>query len=192
MVLKRKRSDDDDAMSICSSSSFSRDSSTSPFSNQTMSMDVDAITQHHIPLGVHSRTLKRWRNSRPDEQSVFEYTMSKLRSAQKPTNQPTNSQTPTSPSFTPINHQPQQRGILSFFSRAQQHTHNYSANPLAPNKPVNKIACSDCDCVLETPFDDEEGDCYSCRGCYKKVCGTCSTGGEEWGMERRCLECALR
>ncbi|KAF3909242.1 hypothetical protein ABW20_dc0104650 [Dactylellina cionopaga] len=189
MVVKRKRSDDDDAMSICSTSP-SRDLSTSPFANHTMMMDTDAVTQHHIPLGVHSRTLKRWR-SRPDEKSVYDYTMSKLFSAQR-TPQPVIQINPVSPSLNPVNHQPAQRNIMSFFSRNQTHTNGYSANATVSQRPTNTIGCSDCDCKLETPLDDEEGDCYACRGCYKKVCSGCSTGGEEWGMERRCLECTLR
>ncbi|EPS42090.1 hypothetical protein H072_3833 [Dactylellina haptotyla CBS 200.50] len=99
MVLKRKRSDDEDAMSICSSSS--RSSSTSPFSNNAMMLDMEAITQHHIPMGVHSRTLKRWRNSRPDEKTVHDYTISKLFSAQRSTQQQAAPQSFSAPSFTP-------------------------------------------------------------------------------------------
>ncbi|KAK6538688.1 hypothetical protein TWF694_010262 [Orbilia ellipsospora] len=190
MVLKRKRSED--AMSICSASSSS--SSTSPFSNNVMMVDTDAITQHHVPLGVHSRTLKRWRNLRPDEKSVHDYTMSKLFSAQRSPHQQTAPQNSISPSFTPVTHatQPSQRNIMSFFTRSQANPSVPMTNGMGSQRSTHAISCSDCDCSIETPFDDEEGECYACRGCYKKVCGGCSTGGQEWGMERRCLECALR
>ncbi|KAF3252109.1 hypothetical protein TWF192_004562 [Orbilia oligospora] len=95
MVIKRKRSEDDDAMSICSTSS---DHS----SNNVMMVDQDAITQHHIPLGVNSRTLKRYRDSRPDEKSVHNYTLSKLYSAQRPSDvQQAAPQSAISPAYTP-------------------------------------------------------------------------------------------
>ncbi|KAF3909761.1 hypothetical protein AA313_de0210223 [Arthrobotrys entomopaga] len=190
MVLKRKRSED--AMSICSDSS--RSSSTSPFSNNVMMVDTDAITQHHVPLGVHSRTLKRWRNLRPDEKSVHDYTMSKLFSAQRSSHQQAAPPNPISPSFTPVTHtqQSSQRNIMSFFNPTQSHQNIPSTNGLVSQRSIHAISCSDCERSMETPFDDEEGECYACRGCYKKVCGGCSTGGQEWGMERRCLECALR
>ncbi|KAK6527142.1 hypothetical protein TWF281_010335 [Arthrobotrys megalospora] len=192
MVVKRKRSDDDDAMSICSTSS--RHSSTSPFSNNVMMMDTDAITQHQIPLGVSSRTLKRWRNSRPDEKTVHDYTLSKLFSAQRSSDPQPVPQTVVSPAYTPANHSHQsgQRNITSFFRRDPSHMTTFTGSQPAPQIRTTTVSCSDCDSTLQTPPHDEEGECYACQGCRKTVCGGCSTGGEEWGMERRCLECTLR
>ncbi|EWC44679.1 hypothetical protein DRE_06575 [Drechslerella stenobrocha 248] len=192
MVVKRKR-DDDDAMSICSTSPPSRDSSASPLSRDSMMVDNDAITQHQVPLGVHSRTLKRWRNARPDEQSVHEYTISKLFSAQRsPAQQTPTPQIVIQPSGQAPQQAQQQRNILSFFPHNQTQTRIFSPMQTAVQTSATTIACSHCECVLETPFDDEEGERYACRGCSRKVCGGCSTGGEEWGMDRQCLECALR
>ncbi|KAK6347237.1 hypothetical protein TWF696_007309 [Orbilia brochopaga] len=191
MVIKRKRSDED-AMSICSTSPPSRDSSVSPSRDSAMMVDAEAITQHHVPMGVHSRTLKRWRNARPDEQTVHEYTISKLFSAQR--NPPQQTETPA----VTITHaspqsQPQQRNLLSFFARSQQQpSFVFSQHTSVAQTAPSRIACAHCEGALETSFDDEEGERYACRGCSRKVCGGCSTGGEEWGMERRCLDCVLR
>ncbi|KAK6508545.1 hypothetical protein TWF506_010632 [Arthrobotrys conoides] len=188
MVDKRKRSEDDDAMSICSTSS---DHS----SNNVMMVDNDAITQHHIPLGVNSRTLKRYRDSRPDEKSVHDYTLSKLYSAQRSSNtQQAEPQSAISPAYTPANHshQPAQRNITTFFRRDPSHMTTFTGNQPAPQIHTTTLSCADCDSVLQTLPHDEEGECYACQSCRKTVCGGCSTGGVEWGMERRCLECTLR
>ncbi|KAK6512452.1 hypothetical protein TWF481_001338 [Arthrobotrys musiformis] len=192
MVVKRKRSDD--AMSICSTSSDH--SSTSPFAGNAMMIDNDAITQHHIPLGVDSRTLKRYRDSRPDEKTVHDYTISKLFSAQRSSNsQPTAPQIAISPAFAGQanhSHQPMQRNITSFFRRDPALMTTFTGNQPPPQVNTTTLTCSDCDSSLQTLPHDEEGESYACSGCRKMVCGGCSTGGLEWGMERRCLECTLR
>jgi len=208
MVLKRKRSDD--AMSLCSNSPPHFASSASPSPDTRMDHQGHTISSHYIPEGVSSRTLKRWRNSRPDDQAVYDYTLSKLYTAQQQL------PSPSSPTFTPINlpsstmsllssprksfssHTHQNNtpsGIFNFFTRKPSIIpHPFSTNPLhntPTTRSIHTITCSDCDVVLQTPFDDEDGECYGCVGCSKKVCGGCSIGGEEVGMVRRCLECCL-
>ncbi|KAK6349232.1 hypothetical protein TWF730_009984 [Orbilia blumenaviensis] len=189
MVVKRKRSDDD-AMSICSTSSRQ----SSPVSNNVMMVDTDALTQHHIPLGVNSRTLKRWRDSRPDEKAVHDYTLSKLFSAKKSSNPQAAAQSSVQPAYTSPNqqHQPAQRNITSFFTRNPSQMVTFAGNQPSLQVSTTTISCADCEATLQTLPHDEEGECYACQGCRKTVCGGCSTGGEEWGMERRCLECTLR
>ncbi|KAJ6256761.1 Cirhin [Drechslerella dactyloides] len=183
MSVKRKRSDED-AMSICSTSPPSRASSASPLSRDSaMMVDAEAITQHHVPIGVHSRTLKRWRNARPDEQSVHEYTISKLYSAQRNPQQQTETPAVTVTHQSP-HAQPQQRNILSFFARSQQQTQTFAQHTTNIQTASNTVACAHCESRLETSFDDEEGDRYACRGCSRKVCGGCSTGGEEWAFPK--------
>ncbi|PWW78541.1 hypothetical protein C7212DRAFT_316212 [Tuber magnatum] len=164
------------------------------------------------------RTMKRWRNGKPREEEVYQYTLQKLFSAQS--SQP--SHTPTTSSvFRAIHAQssghnansttPPDRGQrvlappqrISPFS-VMAHTKPISSNSTPFSKlmpctsaaassqaPERMASCEDCDRPMElSGFSgmNEEG---RCGACSRRVCESgCSVSLGDGA--RLCLDCAMR
>ncbi|KAL7620238.1 hypothetical protein AAE478_009231 [Parahypoxylon ruwenzoriense] len=207
MVLKRKRSESE--LSYTSSSTFNSPPLPERF---TMMMDLAdtsplrLMSINNTPAHLHSRTLKRFRDSRPSEEEVHQRTLNMLYTAQK----------------QHIAQQQQQLQLGSFTTQPrpqptttqsegtyQASLHNFwnlpnSANPLRAvvPPPVDHVTydgptdCEDCGQTLREgtngdPMDADGsgmGAKTSCAACGKHVCSHCSI--TNLGEQRRCLICA--
>ncbi|KAI9879519.1 MAG: hypothetical protein M1830_008312 [Pleopsidium flavum] len=218
MAFKRKRSTSTFSPfsdSSCASPS-KRESSHSPTLFHTFcSSDITmAETTHQIdnwtmtiteitPWHLHSRTRKRFRDSRPEESTVHKNTFQKLVSAQRSpsaTPIPSLPQAPPSPSpsTSPTHHPHPQTSLLSFWALPYRPTASRPSpftTPTSPTTVPEAPKCEDCDAPL-TPTEAEALDVemggtdaessYACRGCGREVCGTCAVMGDV----RTCLQCA--
>ncbi|KAI5805049.1 hypothetical protein EDC01DRAFT_641805 [Geopyxis carbonaria] len=153
-------------------------------STPTADSSPSAIAQREI---AHpGRTLKRWRNNRPSEDSVHQYTLAKLFSAAKAVIPITPKQQVLAPQPQQLRPekmdiQPtQQRSLFSVLVYGQR-----SAPTVTPTQEI-KIQCDDCDRAFSVPAQDE--DTVRCVGCGRTVCDLgCSASN---GEGRVCLECA--
>ncbi|CUS09817.1 unnamed protein product [Tuber aestivum] len=164
------------------------------------------------------RTMKRWRNGKPREEEVYQYTLQKLFSAQS--SQPSHTP-PTSNLFKATHTQssahnansttPTGRGqrVLTAPQRVNPfdvmaHTKPLSSNSAAFSKlmsstsvaassqaPEGMASCEDCDQPMElSGFSgmDEEG---RCGACSRRVCESgCSISLGDGA--RLCLDCAMK
>ncbi|RPA92562.1 hypothetical protein L873DRAFT_185357 [Choiromyces venosus 120613-1] len=196
VTSKRKRSVDE---------SFSSDDSGCPHSRGMVDIQP-------------GRTLKRWRNGKPREEEVYQYTLQKLFSAQS--SQPSHTPTTSSPFKTIPTHPPgHNMNSTTPTGRSQRaltppqrtnpfaimaHTKPISSNGAAFSKlmpctsvaassqtPEGMASCEDCDRAMElSGFSgmSEEG---RCGACSKRVCENgCSISLGDGA--RVCLDCAMK
>ncbi|ORY55509.1 uncharacterized protein BCR38DRAFT_125410 [Pseudomassariella vexata] len=210
MVLKRKRSESE----LSSSSAFSspsrldHDATPFPFSFTAMGM---ALTSPHpasrasTPSHLPSRTMKRFRDSRPSAEEIHQRTLHMLFSAQARTQQ-NMAQPPTQQPQAAAAEPTQQHS-----GSAQVSLHKFwnlpsgGASPAGSAPPVNNSIyaptdCEDCGQSLRETADgntmdmDIDIDGFSaeadtgCGMCGKHVCSHCSI--TNLGEQRRCLICA--
>lgn len=225
MVLKRKRSSAtfSSPTSVCSSDSYPQISSPLSYF-YTQSKPVEPLYQKPSwPLARHdaettsrdlnSRTRKRHKDDRPDEQTVYGVsawigaviemstladvcrcaatTISRLFEAQReqPHATPITSQSPQSLQSSA---QPQRNTLHSFWQIRQPPASSSMAIDFpAALENHNKIACEDCDQALQD--DDamqlDEGSLEqeaACELCRRLVCDKCAILGDR----RVCLSCA--
>ncbi|POR36119.1 Uncharacterized protein TPAR_03688 [Tolypocladium paradoxum] len=200
MMLKRKRS----ASELCSSPSACSSSASPPTSNFNFTVDVSPRARCDAPAQrLNSRTLKRFRDSRPSDDEVHQRTLSLLYSAQQqllllPHASPV--QLPTSPfpllqqsTATAANQQSLHRfwNINSAPSSASSTPGAEQPTLLAPT------SCEDCGAGLRGGNGDEmelDGTLglgnTACGACGKHVCFSCSISN--LGEEKQCLQCAGR
>ncbi|KAF1355515.1 hypothetical protein BDV97DRAFT_288731 [Delphinella strobiligena] len=146
---------------------------------------------------LNSRTRKRYRDNRPDEEQVhgmsIASTMTKLFDAQRehPDAAPILSQ-----SIPVRQQQVSQKSTLHSFWQLPKHStvmtpHAESMHVLPGRSHSLGLVCDDCDRTLISPdamdideamFEEET----ACRACGKHVCDTCAVAGNQ----RKCLECA--
>ncbi|KAI0881238.1 uncharacterized protein GGS22DRAFT_172738 [Annulohypoxylon maeteangense] len=193
MVLKRKRSE-----SSLSSSPFSSPPRADHFS--AMDLDTSPIRMTS-PSHLHSRTLKRFRDSRPSDEEIHQRTLNKLYTAQK---QHLASQqhhfAATNLSALSLQPRPQaqaQASLHSFWNlpTTTPSTPNIHTTTLIDRPPCDGPSnCEDCgqglhegDAMDVDGFGAETGD-TGCGSCGKHVCSHCSI--TNLGEPRRCLICA--
>ncbi|PHH66250.1 hypothetical protein CDD81_7843 [Ophiocordyceps australis] len=128
----------------------------------------------HLP----SRTMKRFRNSRPSEQQVHEHTLGLLYSAQR---QPRG--------ISPIA-EPQQSPRVD--DSAQQTLHHFWTIRSVPSRaplsvvPVEQTTCHDCGADMAADIK-MHGASMACICCAKRVCRACAVAN--LSQDRRCLHC---
>ncbi|KAI1204808.1 uncharacterized protein F4807DRAFT_445759 [Annulohypoxylon truncatum] len=214
MVLKRKRSESE--LSFSSSSAFSSPTRLDQFS----AMDIDtspirmsSSSRSSTPAHLHSRTLKRFRDSRPSDEEIHQRTLNMLYTAQK----------------QHIAHQTQQQHFQLTHNalaaqpprpqaqvQAQASLHNFWKLPTSSAAPASvpgtttlalidhaaysegPANCEDCGQTLREGggSGDEAMDVdgfgaessTGCGSCGKHVCSHCSI--TNLGEQRRCLICA--
>jgi len=191
------------------SKSISPYQSESPFLKPWSLRSGDDGTSTHL----NSRTRKRHRDGRPDEEEVYASTISKLFEAQR-------HHPDASPMLSTANHinvdmgaatyedsahscAPQERSgqrqkpvtLHSFWDIPRQVEHSNQAMENRSGdldmRGTQGTCCDDCDRPLPAPgtavdslTNDEETMCMSCG---KNVCDLCAVRADE----RRCLECAM-
>ncbi|KAI0380186.1 hypothetical protein F5Y04DRAFT_257631 [Hypomontagnella monticulosa] len=206
MQLKRKRSESE--LSI-SSSVFS--SPTKP--EQFTMMDLDGsntsplrrLSRGSTPSHLPSRTMKRFRDSRPSDEEIHQRTLNMLYTAQKQHiahqhhSQFANLATQPRPQPASTASQGAQASLHSFWKLPNTATPSStfaqpSIDRLVYDGPSN---CEDCGQALAGGSGDEDSmdvDSFSaegetsCGACGKHVCSHCSI--TNMGEQRRCLICA--
>ncbi|CAM1504722.1 Fc.00g023130.m01.CDS01 [Cosmosporella sp. VM-42] len=188
MVLKRKRSVSELSTSSSSVSPFNSPPSVAGIPSPFARMDL-------TPIHLHSRTLKRFRNSKPSDDEVHQRTLNMLYSAQ---------QHPFA-SEQMVFEQPQQQEShpVSCTTANQQSLHRFWSINSAPTQSTNSMpqveqpsSCDDCGTSLGSNNGDEmdvDGltpEDHACGACGKHVCFSCSVSN--LGEQRRCLQCAGR
>lgn len=151
-------------------------------------MDVGKLSS----LDLNSRTRKRFRDNRPNENIIHETTMDKLFSAQRqfPHAAPILSQ-----SQPPVrNSTPTQKSTLHSFwslprSRPQPIFAHANSSSVSNTQPP---CCEDCDGALQGDGemdidygDSSSTDQFECQSCGRSICGTCAVVGDN----RNCLHC---
>ncbi|MCJ1257375.1 hypothetical protein MMC24_005200 [Lignoscripta atroalba] len=228
MAFKRKRSSSGLAPCAdwgCPSSSDSESSSTSiPFpqawsspgdndaamggtNHQTHQIDnwtmtitpVTETTPHHL----HSRTRKRFRDSRPDENTIHQNTYQKLFSAQRAQSPQPVCAFPRARSVssnTSQNRSPPQASLHNFWALPVRRTNSHPDTYLGVSQQQLELKCEDCDACLGAALDNnsmtmdvdmggaglEETE-HACRGCGRMVCEMCAV--VVVGEGRECLQC---
>ncbi|KPM45934.1 hypothetical protein AK830_g616 [Neonectria ditissima] len=190
MVIKRKRS----VSELLSSPTSAPSSFKSPPQNTALHNNPFASI-NATPLHLHSRTLKRFRDSRPSEDEVHQRTLNMLYSAQN------QSQEDSDTMSVPERHQE-----IAQPETNQQSLHRFwnissTPAPSASKQPMVQLArspstCDDCGAGISGGNNDlmnvdgrsHEGN--SCGACGKHVCFSCSVSN--LGEQRRCLHCAGR
>ncbi|KAK8061451.1 hypothetical protein PG994_007817 [Apiospora phragmitis] len=157
-IIKRKRSDSELSVSSSSAGSFNNsplrpDSGASQFD---MHMKSPLHFSHRaVPGYLHSRTMKRFRDSRPSQHEVHERTLNMLYNAQKhQSHDDVHMQT------TPMQIQPAAAQHPHHQQQAQASLHSFWNLPNANNAPAtfnNDMAMS-----IATPSIDEPTDCEDC------------------------------
>ncbi|CAI4218739.1 unnamed protein product [Parascedosporium putredinis] len=144
MVMKRKRSISEFSSSPTrpSSSCFTSPSGSInfTFSHAGPSSPSPMPTMDTTPLHLHSRTLKRFRDSRPSEQQVHQRTLGLLYSAQRQQQLPF-AQNPPSAVFpdahaAPIPQEADHAVVHASSNGTQRSLHNFWALPSAPAPSV--------------------------------------------------------
>ncbi|KAI1463224.1 uncharacterized protein F4812DRAFT_447540 [Daldinia caldariorum] len=208
MQLKRKRSE-----SELSSSSSAFGSPSRPEQLSMMEMDsianvspIRQTSRSSTPSHLHSRTMKRFRNSRPSDEEIHERTLNMLYTAQK---QHFSHQQTHPFASLPTHRQPHPAQMPSQGAQASLHdlwklphvapTSNTSVPPpvdrLVYDSPTN---CDDCGETLREGAGEDSMDLdgfgsdvdAGCAGCGKHVCSHCSI--TNLGEQRKCLICAGR
>ncbi|KAL7272320.1 hypothetical protein RUND412_004875 [Rhizina undulata] len=140
------------------------------------------------------RTMKRWRNGRPSDEAVHQYTLQKLFSAQTSSPPPhdVNAQAqklpfqqrnPIFPASKPSNGDGNASGFLKLMA-------SRGTSSVSTTAAVETTICEDCDGRMElSPLEgDEQGRCWRCS---RRVCENgCSIAVGD-GC-RVCLECAVK
>ncbi|KAI2628034.1 hypothetical protein GGS26DRAFT_560877 [Hypomontagnella submonticulosa] len=206
MQLKRKRSESE--LSI-SSSIFS--SPTKPEQFTAMDMDdnntspLRRMSRGSTPSHLPSRTMKRFRDSRPSDEQIHQRTLNMLYTAQK---QHIAHQHHSQ--FASLATQPRPQPASTASQGAQASLHSFWKLPSAAappttlvQPPVDRLTydgpsnCEDCGQALAGGVGDEDSmdvDGFgadtetSCGACGKHVCSHCSI--TNLGEQRRCLICA--
>ncbi|RYP44190.1 hypothetical protein DL768_009338 [Monosporascus sp. mg162] len=213
MVLKRKRSESE--FSATSSSAF-----TSPPRPFASAMDICFTSpsptrpqsRSMAPAHLPSRTLKRFRDSRPSDELIHRRTLDMLYSAAQKQKQQQQQQWPEEvttqvqvPPESPRDSRSgggsgsgQQTSLHSFWKLPPTSAAASSASP-PPVDPAIYAPTSCEDCGQTLGGEDGGGDSMdidgldggeqtSCRACGKHVCSHCSI--TNLGEQRRCLKCA--
>ncbi|KAF2486678.1 hypothetical protein BDY17DRAFT_291926 [Neohortaea acidophila] len=213
MALKRKRSSAtlsspfSDTTTISSDASspgglpffYTQSKPTEPlYQKPTWSFPTyDSDSSYSAPSRhLNSRTRKRHRDDRPDEESVFASTLSRLYEAQR--SLPKHEPAPSAPSRMVVDEEPVQRSTLHSFWKIE------GAAPVPPtthmaidsggSAPINpEMRCEDCDGTLrrDDVMDLDDGIVEletSCVSCRRHVCDACAV----LGNERVCLACVSR
>ncbi|KAK7984141.1 ORF21 [Apiospora arundinis] len=207
VVIKRKRSESElscTSSSACSYNNSPQRPGTGAFQFD-MHMKSSLHFSHHATSGnLHSRTMKRFRDSRPSQNEVHQRTLNMLYNAQK--NQPHDGdQMQTEPmqiqpavAQHPEHHQQQaQPSLHSFWKLPNPNGTSTSFNTLPTSIATPSIDvptdCEDCGQALHDVMDgdamkvDDAAD-SGCGSCGKHVCSHCSI--TNMGEQRRCLGCA--
>ncbi|KAF5002872.1 hypothetical protein FGRMN_33 [Fusarium graminum] len=183
MAHKRKRS----VSELCASPSSVSSFDSPPRAGNTLTNPFTIMAA--APIHLHSRTMKRFRDSRPSPQTIHQRTLNMLYSAQ---NQHQATEFPFEHAQTPPQTtQPEsnQQSLHRFW--------NISSAPSASNTKLaqTEIAPSNCDdCGAGLNGDDGmdldviDNEDHSCGACGKHVCFSCSVSN--LGEQRRCLHCA--
>jgi hypothetical protein len=210
MILKRKRSEEN----FCQ---YQTDSSSSPSSERAASIsptrplqwqydggtamhDSQSINGWEAALGpmayyptstaqyLHGRTRKRFRDNRPDENTMHEQTLEKLYQAQQPHAIPQQTQAcrPCTAS-TASKREASQASLHSFW--ALPHRPSLTQTFVGPAAEDQRSTCEDCDNVIVADGMEIDGmDMgYGCRRCSRTVCDTCAVVVP--GEGRECLQC---
>ncbi|KAK4097101.1 hypothetical protein N658DRAFT_434764 [Parathielavia hyrcaniae] len=214
MLLKRKRSESE--LGSVFTSTQRMDSGCFNF-DALSAMDTARrgffAPRQSTPSHLHSRTKKRFRDSRPSESDVYQHTLDVLYSAQRRPHElhPTPSQstpTPNTEMRIPLSGQShhhtgsQQRSLQSFWniprgSPASSSTGSLASSPAScpsPSSPATLLSlpthCEDCGVGLGGDGDDGTMIDIDSHGvvCGKSVCFSCSISN--LGEHRRCLACA--
>ncbi|KAM0551779.1 hypothetical protein ACHAPJ_008348 [Fusarium lateritium] len=185
MAHKRKRS----VSELCSSPSSVSSFDSPPRVGNSITNPFAAMAA--APIHLHSRTMKRFRNSRPSEKMVHQRTLNMLYSAQNQ-HQHTelSSEQEQAPSQTtqPASHQQSLHRFWNISSAPSASSSNLNQTELAPSN------CDDCGAGLNGSGEDGmdvdgfENEGHSCGACGKHVCFSCSVSN--LGEQRRCLQCA--
>ncbi|KAJ9150295.1 hypothetical protein NKR23_g3789 [Pleurostoma richardsiae] len=216
MLLKRKRSDSE--LSFSSNGTF-LSSPPRPIGTAAMdffgAMDTDqpaspsmtarSCTPAHLP----SRTLKRFRDSRPSDEEVHQHTLNLLYSAAAAADpQPQHVLSPPATTIAaapaPARNQPSLHSFWNLPSAPSSASSTPCASTMStPNGglPVHNrpTSCEDCGAGLGSGDDSMDVDGYglegttsdhACGACGKAVCFSCSVSN--LGEQRRCLMCAGR
>ncbi|KAK6389993.1 hypothetical protein LTR65_006045 [Meristemomyces frigidus] len=159
--------------------------------------DDDTSSAQHL----NSRTRKRHRDDRPDEQAVYASTISKLYEAQRrhPNASPVMSAQSLQPAWMAPNVLPvqAQKSTLHSFWRIPSAPVDLNAmqiDAVARSVPFEDAAmrCEDCERPLQHDNDAMELDSgmleqeTACAVCKRQVCDTCAV----LGHDRICLSCA--
>ncbi|CAJ0545292.1 Ff.00g087650.m01.CDS01 [Fusarium sp. VM40] len=144
------------------------------------------------PIHLHSRTMKRFRDSRPSAETIHQRTLDMLYSAQ---NQHQDAEVPfehTQPPSETTQPESNQQSLHRFW--------NISSAPSTTNSNLNQTQlapsnCDDCGAGLSggddgMEIDGLDNEDHSCGACDKHVCFSCSVSN--LGEQRRCLQCAGR
>ncbi|KAM0253551.1 hypothetical protein ACHAP5_000584 [Fusarium lateritium] len=186
MVHKRKRS----VSELCSSPSSVSSFDSPPQAGNTFTNPFAIMAAG--PVHLHSRTMKRFRDSRPSAEKIHQRTLNMLYSAQ---NQHQDAEVPFEHTQTPSETtQPEtnQQSLHRFW--------NISSAPSTTNSNLNQTEfapsnCDDCGAGLSggddgMDIDGLNNEDHSCGACGKHVCFSCSVSN--LGEQRRCLQCAGR
>ncbi|KAI1414050.1 hypothetical protein F5Y13DRAFT_159637 [Hypoxylon sp. FL1857] len=210
MVLKRKRSESE--MSLSSSSAFSSPPRPDHFS--AMDLDTSPIrrtSRSSTPAHLHSRTMKRFRDSRPSDEEIHQRTLNMLYTAQRQQIAlQHHHQEHVQMAGLTILPQPRPQPPTAHSQGAQASLHSFwklpstaapptiAASPLVNSSVYDgPINCEDCGQTLREGASDEDamdvdefgtGVETSCGACGKHVCSHCSI--TNLGEQRRCLICA--
>ncbi|KXT03566.1 hypothetical protein AC578_10007 [Pseudocercospora eumusae] len=144
----------------------------------------DQLTSQHL----NSRTRKRHRDNRPDEQEVYASTIHRLREAQK--QHPNAAPVPSQHTQVQPNAQPQRSTLHSVWRIPQAPIHT-AMIVHSQDQARAESRCEDCEGPLRhsdaMDLDEVllEEECR-CKSCYRKVCDTCAV----LRNARVCLECA--
>ncbi|KAM5355242.1 hypothetical protein ACJ41O_001888 [Fusarium nematophilum] len=185
MANKRKRS----ISELCASPSSDSSFDSPPRGTNTFNpFAVMAAT----PIHLHSRTLKRFRNSRPSEEQVHQRTLNILYSAQS--QQQHAMPSPEEP-LTQNEARPEtnQQSLHRFWNISSAPSALKSTVGQADQTPSN---CDDCGASTggasgdEMEVDGFEAEDHTCVACRKHVCFSCSVSN--LGEQRQCLQCAGR
>ncbi|KAK1073733.1 hypothetical protein LTR12_012130 [Friedmanniomyces endolithicus] len=142
---------------------------------------------------LNSRTRKRHRNDRPDEQKVHASTISRLYDAQRKHRdaEPVLSSQSIAPA--PTHERPQKSTLHAFWSlpSAPPRTDDMQMDSGNDRMSDQDSRCEDCERPLREEDAMEVDDVVlerdtACAMCRRRVCGLCSISGEE----RFCLGCA--
>ncbi|CZT20469.1 uncharacterized protein RCC_06329 [Ramularia collo-cygni] len=200
MALKRKRSSATVSSPASISSSATKSASPPPlFFQQNPPIELSheptwsfPTYDDHPQQHLNSRTRKRYRNNRPDEEAVYASTIEKLFAAQKqltitsPVYSPPTTTTPPSES-TESTELPPQRTTLHSFWRLQQAPLSSSSTMMDCAYDTNTSRETSCENDDSMDIDDgfvNEG--TSCQSCHRRVHGRYTAIGNL----RVCLTCA--
>ncbi|KAI0126626.1 hypothetical protein BJ170DRAFT_413577 [Xylariales sp. AK1849] len=214
MYLKRKRSESEFSISSssCASSVFS--SPPRPTDHTAMTFDLTSpspsrplssrstTTSSHLP----SRTMKRFRDSRPSDAEVHRKTLDMLFSAAQEARPQQQPPVFSHPSLPTQQHHAAQTSLHTFWNLPS--SPNPSSLPPSTSAPPidTPITCEDCgqglrggaaddamdiDTSVDVDVDDSSSSAAaSCGACGKHVCSHCSI--TNLGEQRQCLICAGR